>query len=199
MGEESIPRWHMRCGVPSGQTMNVFFYDGPISRAIAFEDVLADGKRFSDRLLGAFSDTRTWPQLVHIATDGETYGHHKGLRRYGACVRLELHRIQQTGPADQLCGISGEASANPGSQSYRKQFVELRARGGTLEERLRLQLRRAFRTGTSNGERHYARPSTGCGIPWLLNTRSRPRNSLRIRGVLGTLTSMWCWTARART
>jgi alpha-amylase/alpha-mannosidase (GH57 family) len=66
--------------VPSGQTMNVFFYDGPISRAIAFEDVLADGKRLSERLLGAFSDLRTWPQLVHIATDGETYGHH---RAYG--------------------------------------------------------------------------------------------------------------------
>ena len=66
--------------VPSGATMNVFFYDGPISRAIAFEDLLADGKRFSERLLGAFSDTRTWPQLVHIATDGETYGHH---RAYG--------------------------------------------------------------------------------------------------------------------
>jgi alpha-amylase/alpha-mannosidase (GH57 family) len=66
--------------VTSGKTMNVFFYDGPISRAIAFEDVLADGKRFSDRLLGAFSEARTWPQLVHIATDGETYGHH---RAYG--------------------------------------------------------------------------------------------------------------------
>ena len=60
--------------------MNVFFYDGPISRSIAFENLLADGRRFSDRLLGAFSDARTWPQLVHIATDGETYGHH---RAYG--------------------------------------------------------------------------------------------------------------------
>jgi len=45
-----------------------------ISRAIAFENLLADGRRFSERLLGAFSDARTWPQLVHIATDGETYG-----------------------------------------------------------------------------------------------------------------------------
>jgi alpha-amylase/alpha-mannosidase (GH57 family) len=66
--------------VTSGKTMNVFFYDGPISRAIAFEDLLADGRRFSERLIGAFSDSRTWPQLVHIATDGETYGHH---RAYG--------------------------------------------------------------------------------------------------------------------
>ncbi len=78
--------------VPSGQTMNVFFYDGPISRAIAFEEVLADGKRFSDRLMGAFSDIRTWPQLVHIATDGETYGHH---RAYGdMALAFALHNIE---------------------------------------------------------------------------------------------------------
>jgi len=70
----------------------VFFYDGPISRAIAFEDLLADGKRFSDRLLGAFSDARTWPQLVHIATDGETYGHH---RAYGdMALAFALHNIE---------------------------------------------------------------------------------------------------------
>ena len=70
----------------------MFFYDGPISRAIAFEDLLADGKRFSDRLLGAFSDARTWPQLVHIATDGETYGHH---RAYGdMALAFALHNIE---------------------------------------------------------------------------------------------------------
>lgn len=59
-----------------GRWINVFFYDGPISRGIAFEGLLASGERFADRLLGAFSDDRDWPQLVHIATDGETYGHH---------------------------------------------------------------------------------------------------------------------------
>ena len=59
----------------------MFFYDGPISRAIAFENLLADGRRFSrSACSAAFSDARTWPQLVHIATDGETYGHH---RAYG--------------------------------------------------------------------------------------------------------------------
>src|SRR6266852_5598704 len=78
----------------SGGAMNVFFYDGPISRAIAFEDVLGDGKRLSDRLLGAFSDTRTWPQLVHIATDGETYGHHKA---YGdMALAFALHNIESS-------------------------------------------------------------------------------------------------------
>ncbi len=63
--------------LPSGRTINLFFYDGPISRAIAFEGLLDNGQAFAERLLGAFSeDTRPWPEIVHIATDGESYGHH---------------------------------------------------------------------------------------------------------------------------
>ncbi len=61
---------------PSGNKINLFFYDGPISQAVAFEKLLNDGEKFARRLVGAFSDSRTWPQLAHIATDGETYGHH---------------------------------------------------------------------------------------------------------------------------
>ena len=59
-----------------GRTMNVVFYDGPISRGVAFEGLLAKGETLAERLLGAFSEERDGPQLVHIATDGETYGHH---------------------------------------------------------------------------------------------------------------------------
>jgi alpha-amylase/alpha-mannosidase (GH57 family) len=62
--------------LPSRKNINIFFYDGPISQAVAFEGLLDSGKRFADRLLSGFSDARTWPQLVHIATDGESYGHH---------------------------------------------------------------------------------------------------------------------------
>jgi len=63
--------------LPSGRTLSVFFYDGPISRAVAFEGLLDNGEQFAQRLLGAFSEeTRPWPELVHIASDGETYGHH---------------------------------------------------------------------------------------------------------------------------
>jgi alpha-amylase/alpha-mannosidase (GH57 family) len=61
---------------PSGRTINLFFYDGPISQAVAFEKLLDNGEKFASRLMGAFSDARSWPQLAHIATDGETYGHH---------------------------------------------------------------------------------------------------------------------------
>jgi len=62
--------------LPSGRKIDVFFYDGPISRAVAFEGILSSGEQFADRLAGGFSDQRTWPQIVHIATDGESYGHH---------------------------------------------------------------------------------------------------------------------------
>ncbi len=62
--------------LPSGRSIAIFFYDGPISRAVAFEGLLSRGETFANRLNGAFSQDRNWPQLVHIATDGESYGHH---------------------------------------------------------------------------------------------------------------------------
>jgi hypothetical protein len=62
--------------LPSGATIVLFFYDGPISRAVAFEGLLNSGEAFADRLIAGFSDDRSGDQLVHIATDGESYGHH---------------------------------------------------------------------------------------------------------------------------
>lgn len=63
--------------LPSGKSITVFFYDASVSQAVAFENILERGEDFANRLLGAFSDKRDWPQLMNIATDGETYGHHK--------------------------------------------------------------------------------------------------------------------------
>jgi alpha-amylase/alpha-mannosidase (GH57 family) len=74
------PTMPYRCTLPSGRTIALFFYDGPISRAVAFERLLARGENLAHRLLGAFAESRDHPQLVNIATDGETYGHH---HRYG--------------------------------------------------------------------------------------------------------------------
>lgn len=62
--------------LPSGRALAIFFYDGPISRAVAFEGLLSRGESFANRLNNAFSEERDRPQLVHIATDGESYGHH---------------------------------------------------------------------------------------------------------------------------
>jgi alpha-amylase/alpha-mannosidase (GH57 family) len=75
-----------------GLTLTLFFYDGPISRAIAFEGLLQSGEGLATRLRAAFDDTREWPQLVHCATDGESYGHHS---RFGdMALAAALHRLQ---------------------------------------------------------------------------------------------------------
>ncbi len=102
--EEDAPEWRDVTGgaidptrayfirVPSGRVMNLFFYDGPVSQAVAFERLLDSGERFANRLMSAFSDSRNWDQIVHIATDGETYGHH---HRYGEmALAYALHHIE---------------------------------------------------------------------------------------------------------
>jgi alpha-amylase/alpha-mannosidase (GH57 family) len=62
--------------LPSGRTIVLFFYDGPTARAVAFEKLLANGGAFANRLIQNFHGDSHVPQLVHIATDGESYGHH---------------------------------------------------------------------------------------------------------------------------
>jgi len=75
--------------LPSKKRLTLFFYDGPISQAVAFEGLLSDGKRFSDRLMSGFSPARQFDQLVHIATDGESYGHHHHFGEMALTYALE--------------------------------------------------------------------------------------------------------------
>ncbi len=56
----------------SGRSLAVFFYNGPVARAIAFERALASSKGLVDLFIGAARSG----DLVNVATDGETYGHH---------------------------------------------------------------------------------------------------------------------------
>jgi len=69
-----------RCPLPSGRSIDLFFYDGATSRAVAFERLLVDGHRIVARMTGRGPVEGGGPTLCHIATDGETYGHH---HRYG--------------------------------------------------------------------------------------------------------------------
>jgi len=64
------------CRLPSGRSIVLFFLDAIVSHQVAFERLLDDGERFLDRLLQGFDDRREHAQLMHIATDGESYGHH---------------------------------------------------------------------------------------------------------------------------
>ncbi|MGH7843884.1 MAG: DUF3536 domain-containing protein, partial [Candidatus Binatia bacterium] len=81
----------------SGRSITIFFYDGPISRAVAFEGLLSKGENFAHRLLSAFREERDWYELVHIATDGESYGHH---HRFGEmALAYALNYIESNGLA----------------------------------------------------------------------------------------------------
>jgi alpha-amylase/alpha-mannosidase (GH57 family) len=57
--------------------IDIFFYDGTISREVSFGDLLRDGNVFCEQFAKAYQPSKKGPQLIHIATDGETYGHHK--------------------------------------------------------------------------------------------------------------------------
>ena len=56
--------------------VDLFFYDGAISKSVAFDNILQDGNKFVNRLKEGISSDRNYPQLIHIGTDGESYGHH---------------------------------------------------------------------------------------------------------------------------
>ncbi|HEY7112131.1 MAG TPA: DUF3536 domain-containing protein [Thermoanaerobaculia bacterium] len=65
-----------RAPLPSGRSIDVFFYDAGIARDVAFGGLLHSGQQFAARLLGAGGEPGGHAVLVHVATDGETYGHH---------------------------------------------------------------------------------------------------------------------------
>ena len=82
--------------LPSGKSVALFFYDGVLSRGVAFEGLLHRGGLFAARLAGAVPDDR--PRLSHIATDGESYGHH---HPHGdMALAYALHAIESRGMAE---------------------------------------------------------------------------------------------------
>jgi alpha-amylase/alpha-mannosidase (GH57 family) len=70
--DTSVPYLYFHRDSP-GKSIAVFFYDGQLSRAIAFEGLLYSSAALVDRLVYAAKDGI---EMVNAATDGETYGHH---------------------------------------------------------------------------------------------------------------------------
>jgi alpha-amylase/alpha-mannosidase (GH57 family) len=77
-----------RCPLPSGRTIDLFFYDGNVSKAVAFEGLLNDGRLLADKLMNSLDDHPEQAQIAQIATDGESYGHHhdKGEMAMAFCL-----------------------------------------------------------------------------------------------------------------
>ena len=81
----AIGDWELGDRLPSPTTdpqslpyIDIFFYDGPISRDMGFNDVLGWAGTFAGRIGSAVRGDHRQSQLISVATDGETFGHHKG-------------------------------------------------------------------------------------------------------------------------
>ncbi len=84
-------RYSLRDG--SDRSIAVYFYDGPTSRAIAFENLLRSSRELTDRFAQSAQDK----ELLNLATDGETYGHHF---KFGdICL---AHALEVEAPAHDL-------------------------------------------------------------------------------------------------
>ncbi|OLN25483.1 Alpha-amylase/alpha-mannosidase [Desulfovibrio sp. DV] len=92
--------------LPSGRTIAVFFYHGPLSQAVAFDHLLADGGQFFTRLSGAAGQG-----LLSLATDGETYGHHFKFGEMALAYVLDQARSGRDGLT--LTNYAAYLAANP--------------------------------------------------------------------------------------
>ncbi|AFZ47110.1 glycoside hydrolase family 57 [Cyanobacterium stanieri PCC 7202] len=76
-GGQIDPTRPYRCYVKGHGHIDIFFYDGPISGDMGFGDVLSSSHNFYSRLKLAVRGDERQSQLISVATDGETFGHHK--------------------------------------------------------------------------------------------------------------------------
>ena len=124
----------------SGVALAVFFYNGPMSRAIAFEGLLNSGENLVARLKTGFRDNPN-PQLVHVATDGESYGHHHKHGEMALAYALRLLEEDKARQTHQLRQLPRPVPAGVRVPDCRQHLLELFPRGGTLALQLRLQRR----------------------------------------------------------
>lgn len=66
---------HYKYNLPNGESIALYFYDGERSQNVAFKGVLGNGKSFAHDLMEGYRGNIE-NEFVHIATDGESYGHH---------------------------------------------------------------------------------------------------------------------------
>jgi hypothetical protein len=66
-----------RTGKRTGGFIDAFFFDKGLSREASFGDLLKNAQAFGQSIDAAFSPHAVDDQAVVLATDGETFGHHK--------------------------------------------------------------------------------------------------------------------------
>ncbi len=109
-GNRVDPGRAYRVHLPSGRDITVFFYDGPLSRAVAFERLLSNGEGLARRLIERGGPHVEPGSLTHIATDGETYGHH---HRHGEMALSYALSLMEREPTVRLTNYAEYLELHP--------------------------------------------------------------------------------------
>jgi alpha-amylase/alpha-mannosidase (GH57 family) len=172
-----LPGWHHTAG---GRRIAIFTYDGPLSHGVAFGPLVNDATAWVDRLTSAAGD------LVAIATDGETYGHHhKGgdvtLARVLETIETENfasflarrppeEEVRLVSPSSWSCPHGVErwraecgCRAAPERATQQRWRAPLRAALEWLSEEVRAVVQRAGRVVPTALEHQLQRMFTSCG------------------------------------
>lgn len=110
MGGRVDPRRPYWVNLPGGARIAVFFYDGPLSRAVAFDRILDDGAAMARRIKSLFDPNPAEPQTVLMATDGESYGHH---HRFGEMGLAFCLKILQEDPEIEVTNLAAVLAGQP--------------------------------------------------------------------------------------
>jgi alpha-amylase/alpha-mannosidase (GH57 family) len=110
------PRMPYEVSLAGNRRIAVFFYDGAVSQEIAFNGLLEDGAVLASRLVEALGDPEPDALLAHVATDGETYGHH---HRHGEMALAKAVELLEADPEIELTNYGRFLADHPPTRMAR--------------------------------------------------------------------------------
>ncbi|MGC8734743.1 MAG: DUF3536 domain-containing protein [bacterium] len=81
-----IPRKPILVKLPSGNKIIVFPFDRELSAEVSFKDALYNGEKLANNLINKLKNLEN--SMILIATDGETFGHHKKFGELGLAFAI---------------------------------------------------------------------------------------------------------------
>ncbi|MBI4352166.1 MAG: DUF3536 domain-containing protein [Elusimicrobia bacterium] len=103
-------------GPAKGRGLAVFFYDGPLSKAAAFDGLAKNSAAFADRVEASYRHGARGPQLVTLAVDGETFGHH---HKFGDMTLAHAFRHELSGRGIETVNLGRYLADHPPADEVR--------------------------------------------------------------------------------
>lgn len=108
--DRADPRYVYRIILPSGRSIDAVVYHEELSRGVAFGDLITDGEKLARAVREEYNTISQNPQLVSIAVDGETFGHH---RREGVRELARALRILEAEGDVEITNLASHIARNP--------------------------------------------------------------------------------------